>query len=304
VHFSDTAPATLYKVTFKPPAERRCRIGFQLDPDQTRVIAFGFNGFEMDRDGRAAVSTYISDKKVGETGYLLVLGPDTLAMQENDYDDTIVKEEVVVRDFIISQFDTTGFRTQNRDGEDFYSLLLREMDGLYERGQLVLDYDELVNYVLYNNNISALLFAIRLEPGRTNDLQVSFPMRATIDRRESVDYVNTFVYLLHPARNFPEFGGIDINIKLNDKCPYIIGSSLELVEEEPGVYSASLDHLPAEDLVFSTYPRPAITLWDRLQARLLPRGYFGQIILFFSLLVVGFLFLRYVRKRGARTSDN
>lgn len=299
VHFSDTAPATLYKVTFRPPAERQCRIAFLLDHQQTRVLAFGFSGFEMDRDGRVAVSTYISDRRVGEVGYLLVLGPDTLKMEEKDYDH-IEKEEVVIRDFIISKLDLAGARIQNRDRENFYSLFLRELDGLFERGQLVSVYDELVNHVLYRNNISALLFTIHLEPGQRSALQVSFPMRATIDRRELVDYVNTFVYLLQPARHFPEFGGIDINIKLNARSPYIIGSSLELVEEGPGVYSASLDHLPAEDLVFSTYPRPAITFWDRMQARLLSRGD----LIIFIFFVAAFLYLRSVWKRATGTIDN
>jgi hypothetical protein len=291
VHFDDTANATLYKVTFRPPTERQCRIQFTLDPAQTRLLAYGFNGFELNQNGEGAVFTYISDKKIAETGYILVLGPDTLTDIECNYSDTLEKSQVITKDFIMSKIGETGYDIGNWDKDNLYSLLLKEIDRFFTHGQLVFTYDILMEYIFNYNNISTLLYEIDFAPNSTNTLQITFPMRATIDRRETVDYINTFAYLLNPARNFADFGAIDISIELNSQQPYIIDSSLPLTEAAPGIYTAVLNSLPTEDLIFSTYPKREITFIDQLRAKILPRGYGGVLLGIVALLLLGILAL-------------
>ncbi len=136
--------------------------------------------------------------------------------------------------------------------------------------KLVDNLNELSNEAeaINDDNIFLYLFEVDFEGNSTNELEISYPMKATMDRSESRDYINTFAYLLHPAENFQGFGELDIRIELNESAPYILDASIPLskVEDEQGVYEASLSGLPEDDLVFSTYPREEITWWDSFVA--------------------------------------
>ena len=148
---------------------------------------------------------------------------------------------------------------------------------------------------LFNrNNISVLLYEVAFEANSQNELRLTYPMRATIDRRETRDYINTFAYIINPARNFMSFGGMDIRIELNDNSPYIIESSLPLEEVGRGLYALSLDSLPDEDLVFSTYSQKEITFLDNTAAKLSLYGYGGFLLRFLAAFLLLFIILKVV----------
>ena len=66
-HFDDTADAVLYRVTYRAPAGRDSRISFRLDPAKTRIVTFGFNGFEWHADGSCALTYYVGEGGPGDT---------------------------------------------------------------------------------------------------------------------------------------------------------------------------------------------------------------------------------------------
>jgi hypothetical protein len=288
-HFDDTAYATLYEVAFAGPTERESRISFTMDKDQSRVLTFGFHGFDMKASGECVVSTYVRGHEINNA-YILVLGKDTLAdLRGDNNNDIITKTSVMTKNFIMDYLTTATdewLYLENRNRENYYGLFIKEVDAFFAGSQQVFSEGMLIENIMYRNNVSALFYEVEFEAGSTNSLVVTYPMRATIDRRKSNDYVNTFAYILNPAQNFADFGGVDIQIELNSACPYIIDSSLPFTEVQPGLYSLSLAGLPSEDLVFSTYPRPEVTLLDATTARILPPGY-GRLFAGFAGIFIG-----------------
>ena len=303
-NFDDHAFTSLYKVTFQPPAERQSKVSFKIDPQKTRILTFGFSGFSINQHGECTVSTYVSERNLADTGYILVLGEDTLHSIEVEYEDTQEKSSVKAREFILSKLDGDEFAwidLERRNLDNLYSYFIREMDRSFTGTQTAFSGSMVIENIYGVHNISALLYEVEFAAGSVNELQLTYPMRATMDRRKTRDYVNTFAYLLNPARKFMDFGTMDIQIELNSHSPHIIESSLPLVEAGGGVYTLSLEGLPEQDLVFSTYPQKEITYLDSAAARLLPRGYGGL----FTVLAGAVLLLAvvgiavYAARRGA-----
>lgn len=288
-HFADSGYGTLYEVAFTGPTERESRIRFMLDKDGARALTFGFNGFEMNDKGECVVTGYVRDHDIGEKAYILVMGRDTLAGLKSDYDDDIAKTTVIIGEFLmdyIANASREWLYLENRNIGNCYSLFVKEIDAFFLSNQLVFSEGMVMENMMYNNNISALYYEVEFEGDSTNSLVVTYPVRATIDRRKTNDYINTFAYILNPARNFAGFGEMDIQIELNSSCPYIIDSSIPLHEVEAGIYAASLAGLPSGDLVFSTYPRPEVTFLEATTARFLPAGY-GRILAVFLAIFLG-----------------
>lgn len=275
-HFDDTGQVTLYEVTLTSETERVSNISFKLDKDRSRAFTFGFNGFEMNAGGECVVSTYVRGSESSKKAYILVLGDDTLTNLTSDHSDLITPTTVTLKDFIKDYFATATddwLYLEKRNGEDYYNSFIKEIDAFLAGSQLVFSEGMVIENVMYRNNVSALFYEVEFAAKSSNSLVVTYPMVATIDRRKTNDYVNTFAYILNPAANFLDFGGIDIQVELNSASPYIIYNSIPLTQAEAGVYTASLAGLPQEDLVFSTYPRPEVTFLDATTARFLTRGY-------------------------------
>ncbi len=298
-HFNDSANATLYEVTYTGPTDNESDISFNLDPDKTRVLTLGFDGFRFRQNGDCTVSSYMSNYNLGDTRYILVLGENTLTQISGSDDEVIEKKVVNIKDFIYNQlvestsFLEGSFGYLNREPNDFYPVALKEVDRFFEEGQMVFSWAMLSENMAFRNNLFALLYEVDFEVDSTNTLVVTYPMTATLDRRDTVDPIYTFAYILNPAKNFSSFGGIDIHIELNSKYRYIIDSSIALNEVEASVFTASFDHLPDEDLVFSTYLKEEISFWEPLAVWLSQQYYLllfiGPIILLLLLLIAVFL---------------
>ncbi|MFZ7103151.1 MAG: hypothetical protein ACOWWO_10935 [Peptococcaceae bacterium] len=304
-YFNDTAQAVLYKITFNAPTERQAAVNFKISPASTRIMALGFSGYEIRQDGNCAVFTHINEKDLGKAGYILVLGEDTLTGLQGSYKDTIEKTTTEIKGFITENLinnneDWPGLTRRNTP--DFYSRLLEEIDSCFEKNQYVFNADMLLGNIQQNNNISVLLYELAFEAESTGTLLITYPVQATIDRRKSNDYVNTFAYILNPAQKFARFKALDIQIELNSQKPFLIDSSIPFTEIAKGTYTASFNHLPDQDLIFSTYSQKEITFWDSTTARILPKGY-GRVLAGFvlaALLPAFFLagLYKYVKNRS------
>ena len=133
----------------------------------------------------------------------LVLGEDTLENISTDRRDVLDKTIVHPRDFILAGLLQEWDKPDNRNEDDLYAMFVREIDRIFEEDILVLDGSDSINGFFYRHNISVLLYEVEFDAGGTGVLTVTCPLRATIDREKSDHYVNSFVYLLNPARNFP-----------------------------------------------------------------------------------------------------
>lgn len=292
-YFNDTANTSLYKITFNRPSERRTQVSFTIEDKNTRVLAIGFSGFEMHDDGRCVVSGYVHDKSIGNAGYLLVLGEGQLQDIQTSDNDTMEETNVNIKEYIqdfLKDNEYEWYDTDLREINNLYAMVLKTIDRYYETNLLAFTYDMLMDDTLSRFNVSALIYEVEFEANSRNTLEVKYPMGATIDRRNSKDFVNTFSYILNPAQNFMDFGKLEIQVILNDRDPYIIDSSIPLTEEKQGVYSAVLEGLPDEDLFFSTYSKEEITLAERTMERLLPKGYM-RFFLFSGLGMLAILFI-------------
>ncbi|MCG8484653.1 MAG: hypothetical protein MJA31_15175, partial [Clostridia bacterium] len=177
----------------------------------------------------------------------------------------------------------------NNDEEmaDADGVVAEYIDQLYNNGARVLHDEDIIYSLSYQQNLSVMLYEALFEPNSSLDLEVQYFTNATIDREKSEDFTNTFVYLLNPAKGWAKFGELDIVINMSDRYPYIIDSSIPLEKGENGGYTASLNGLPEDDLIFTTYTKEEITFIDRTKGRLF-RNYFGTLLL---LIIVGVVIL-------------
>lgn len=276
--FDPEEQATLYRVTLGGATGRQSTISFEFDPAVTRIISLNHQGFFGSRSGtgsQVAFSRHVDTMTLGQTMDILVIGDDRLQDLTVSAGDSLTKQSITAEDFLKAELFSVAepsIHVARRNTDNFYSAVLRELDsGWIENTSSFFaarPLDDVVNNILYSNNLSVFLFTADFPAESTSELTVSYPVRAMIDRSVSSDYVNTFAYILNPAANFADFGTLDIEILLNDHAPYILESSIPLETRGDGRYFASFSGLPEVDLVFSTYSRPTITPLDSLRANI------------------------------------
>ena len=123
-----------------------------------------------------------------------------------------------------------------------------------------LDYSDVPLQFLYTANFPA---------GETVEVAVSYNTRSDGAREGTADWQHTFTYLLSPARHWASFGTLDVTVDAGESgYPYVIASSLPLEAQPDGSYSAHAEGLPEEDLSFTLYSAPQLSLSDRVTSTL------------------------------------
>ena len=147
---------------------------------------------------------------------------------------------------------------------------------------------------------TALVYTVEFPAGGIREVAVSYPSFSYSIQEGTTYWRHTFTYLLSPARNWADFGTLDIEISAPEEAPYIIDSTLPLEEAGEGRYTAHFDGLPEGELEFTLYREPSITLWDRCNAFLQDAGYvmffLGPVILVVAVLVIVGVLLRRQRR--------
>ena len=300
VNFREFDAANLYRTTLGAPADRQVRFEFDLTDDMF-IMANGFHGLEYEKNKRAAVSTYVDDRRLGEEVEILILGKGETGEISTDSGTDFYQEEVVVGEYLAELFTHESQQGPEMEAEwekeDLYNLYLESMDELLTRGQQVFTYDLLREHVWQKNNLKVLLFTLDMPAESSSELSVKYPLQATIDRRNTPDYTYTYAYLLNPAEKFPTFGNLEIHIELNNSSPYIIASSLSLESESEGVYKAAFRGLPAEDLIFTTYKKEKVSAFDKIRANYFPSVYSIFYLAIFALpLLILAMFIYLIRR--------
>ena len=133
-------------------------------------------------------------------------------------------------------------------------------------GMSLLPLDDLSSF-FYDDRIILLSYEVLFQPNEINSIEVSYPIEATMDRRESTKPTFTFKYFLNPATYWKQFQNLNISIHLKKPYEYLIGSSIPLdrLESKNGVfYEANLEALPDQDLEFTVYTSETITTLDKV----------------------------------------
>ncbi len=281
-HFDDTDTTTLLKVTYpsaseiKKPGYKWANINFDMDTNKTKVLTFGFSSYGIDYNsngGKYHVGNNINSIDIDKTRYILVLGEDTLTNIESNnirsnYNAVVEKLSVNTKDFILENI-VNWYDIGNMDLNNFYSMLIKEIDKSFKDYDFNIDYWSVISDMFDNNNLLVYLFDIKLKTDSSDTLHINFPMKSSIDRKTANDNIYTFAHIRNPARNFSELKDIKIHIELNNKSPYIVESSMPVNMIDAGTYVVLSDNISNKHFVFSTYVKEEITLTDRITARIL-----------------------------------
>jgi hypothetical protein len=88
------------------------------------------------------------------------------------------------------------------------------------------------------------------------------------DRKDTVDPLHTFEYLLNPAASWGDFKDLNVEIIPPSDSPYIIESSLQLNRNQDGSYIGKFDSLPEDDFTFTLYSKEKVTFIDKIASSL------------------------------------
>ena len=114
-----------------------------------------------------------------------------------------------------------------------------------------------------------LVYTVDFPPESAVEVAVSYQTESDGLREGTAGWQHTFEYLLSPARHWASFGTLDIHVDAGESgYPYVIASSLPLERQADGTYAAHSESLPEEDLFFTLYDAPELSLSDRVTAAL------------------------------------
>lgn len=272
--FSYDEAGKLYTIVVKPTTEERINfaVDFILDKERSRVLTSGFNRYEQSgRAVRFAARCYEQ-----ETLDIFVLGED-IDFNFKAYSDGELKKETDKLTFEVSSREVE-FKSYilNRmrefekeinvhiDEIQLYNLYARALDRIFGEVEGYCSLEELYGLIAHER-ILTLLYTVPFPANSKRNVTVSYKTSGTMDRRKTIAPLYTFNYILNPARNWKSFKNLEVEIITPEEAPYIIESSLELIKNGDRHYTASLENLPQEDLIFTIYEKEEISYLDRIK---------------------------------------
>ena len=149
------------------------------------------------------------------------------------------------------------------------------------------------------------LYTVDFPAHETVEVAVAYDTRSDGVREGTADWQHTFTYLLSPAQHWASFGTLDLTVDaVESGYPYVIGSSLPLESQTDGSYAAHSEGLPAEDLSFTLYSAPQLSLSDRVTSSLGITTYTLALLPFLAvpvLVIAAVVVLLAVRRRKKTT---
>ena len=279
LNFSETETGKLYRINVVPVNEERINfaVSFDHDGNKSKVLTTGFNRFER-RDSYTRIAAWCYEPQTLE---IFVLGQDLdfdikvytdgdLKKPTENYTYDIKTETVELKSYLIgiAKSYLKGLAGEDGEAKDYqssddliYNLYARALDKAFTAND-GFSFCEDIWSCVYNAGIFALVYDVDFPANSHKTVTVSYTARATMDRRKTQEPLYTFNYIINPARNWADFGTLDIEITTSERAPYIVDSSIEFTKEEDKLYRAHLDSLPQKDLVVSVYKKEAITLAD------------------------------------------
>lgn len=259
--FDPDQMGTLYTVTLAQPPEGAESSLTLSAPSGPLLVTFdGINSYSGEEDGTCTLGT-----QQGATVWVYALNGTLDYTVEGDY--TVDTEELPFtqhfRAYLKAKY---GDRFQGYL-DSLTALKYRQLEEEWGNVPVVMaewlenrDSSDLPLQFLYNVDFPAQ---------STVEVAVSYQTRSDGMRKGTADWQHTFTYLLSPARHWASFGTLDVTVDGRESgYPYVLSSSLPLEEQEDGTYTAHTDGLPAEDLTFTLYSAPELSLYDKITSTL------------------------------------
>ncbi len=94
----------------------------------------------------------------------------------------------------------------------------------------------------------ASFFRVRLEPGKTHNLEVEYVTRSGWDELRYVNPICHFTYYLRPAKNWAGFGNLSVTLRVPWGYRVVTSLDGQLSRQGPGLLRGTFEGLPADDL--------------------------------------------------------
>ena len=282
-------------------------IDYKNNDGKTKIVSNGFNSYHMNQEENTIeIGSYIH---WSETLELLVIGDDT-DLNINFYTDTdykettnnyLLKEEsnsIKLKDYLINYFDDylENANYQNLPYNQLLNIYLKNTDNMFNRGMDYIWLDELTEFKYYDL-FFVLLYEAQFMPKESKDISISYITKGTMNRKETLDPLYTFEYILNPAGKWASFKDLNIEIIPPRESPYVIESSLELERNEKGIYVGSFESLPDDDLTFTLYSKEEVTFMDKVGGFFDKSSYLLFPLLFgLSIAIISYLSAKLVRR--------
>ncbi len=281
-------------------------VDFSPGPENI-IISDGFNSFSGNQEENfIEIGSYIHNK---ETIELLLVGEE-IEFNINVYSDPQTSEKtdefiltresrvMTVEDYLTDYFDE--IENEFYKGLPYQQLLnqyYKQIDDIREstRGSSYMWIDEFTSFKHYDLFL-VLLYEVDFMPGESKDISVSYMTKGTMDRRNSVDPLYSFEYILNPAGKWADFKDLSIEIIPPRESPYIIESSLEFSRDEDGSYRGTYERLPENDLTFTLYSKDKVTFMDRVAGFLDRSIYLVYPVVIAAVVAAGYLTIRVIPK--------
>jgi hypothetical protein len=306
-NFKEYEMGKLYTITVSPKSEQEINyaIDFQFDPEKTKIITRGFNRFERE-DNKIRNAAWCDRPTTLE---FYVLGEDISFREEAFIDGALsdktdlytavtATQEIGFKDYLMKYIEE--IRESESNGHmDHYSTHLTETQVYNVYAKIIDQYftqnrgyssDPVLMADGHFDRIITLVYNVEFPPKSIKNVSVSYKTFGTMDMRETSKPMYTFDYILNPANNWSDFNNFNVEIIPPKEAPFLVKSSIGFNKDEGGVYTASLDTLPGEDLSFTLYENGKVTLLEKATGILYRSfGYLYPLVLGGIIIIIGLI---------------
>ncbi|MGI6552085.1 MAG: hypothetical protein GX779_03865 [Clostridia bacterium] len=292
--FAENEKGKLYLIKVKPTGFQGVNfaVDFALQEEKTRVLTKSFNRYEREGE-KTRLTAWCYGPELLE---IFVLGED-IDLRTAAYRDGQLKEKTGL---FIAEISSQEMELKPYLMDLVKSNIYRNYQGLLSEVQLYNLYGAALDRHFKENagfcagenlfeqehfqRLFTLVYWVDFSPQETREITVRYNTNGTMDLTRTGKPLYTFSYILNPAKNWREFGELQIIIIPPAKAPYLVESSIGLNRGENGIYQALLPGLPEGDLFFSLYENEKISLLDQTKGSL--RRHFGALAPMVALLMV------------------
>jgi len=313
LNFKENEIGRLYKLDVEPSEDKEINfaVDFTFDNNRTKIITKNFDRYERD-GGKTRIAAWCREPKQFEIcvlGEAIDFGTNAyldgeLAEETDLYTCKVTTEEIELKTYIMDYAGMDrGLKNSGRlSVPALYNLYAGVLDRCFT---LNAGYSSEYDLMEQRNfeRLLTLVYTVEFPPESKREVSVRYKASGTMDRRETSEPIYSYDYILNPAQNWGGFKNLSVKIIPPEETPYIVRSSVDLVREESGIYTAFLESLPEEDLSFALYEKEEITFLDKVAGNLYSSfGYLYPIVVgFVALLAVIFavaaaVFIRRRRK--------
>ncbi len=223
-----------------------------------------------------------------------VLTADNTSADEERYQLEVIRESVDPKEYLLAAMrkeigkDTAAVISDTQ----LLNLCLHE---IWEQSQSIgfAPWFEALS-MIYSDRLFTLVYQVEFPPGETRNVSVSYLTEGTMDRRETNRPTYSYTYLLSPAKNWADFGSLDVEVITPSEAPYIIESNPTLAKERASRYGARFEGLPETELTFTLYEKENVTILDKAEKKIYSASYLifflwpfiAIILLFIAILVI------------------